>query len=352
MRSFLFSQKKCLCCSYNFNKTFFTKNFEKTFLIPIFLFQFLIFLNAHQAWGQNETLKQREKDFVLVVLFPKRNTEFEEKAKKKNNEAALARYNQQLTDLSNNLKEAVGLIWKLNDNPVQYKNTEDFNYANLTPTEKANTLILTLKSLNTSNISRGQDYMVDKEGSIVYYTPAVDLRGAFTPWGNIGGLRKVDMILGVQRVQNDVRKTLANEPFDKNAWKKIPLPLKEKTLFLDKELLKDGLTEEKIKEIYPYSFKIVNSTEIENAILQQIAEVAYIAFIPDPQKAQGDTFGFVTVTKKEYIQCVVSAYDGTDYIDSSTGSRLKGSVLSDGNAKIDVEDLKRFVKAVAKAEKE
>lgn len=353
---------------------------EKITLISIFLFQFFICFNTSQVIGQSkddkqwEVLKNKEKDLSLIVLLPKRDAKFEEKATKKGDAEVLANYRKQLLELHSDIKEAVSIVWKLNENPIQFKTYEDFLSNKLSISEMSKSIIFSLAN---------SDYDIKKDGAIDYELPYVGIviesdnpkkkeasKETFvdvTYIANKGKPTKLDIIFGVQQLQNNLRAFLdgGNERLlkekDAEQGKSMSI-LKKNMLLIDNSFLKDGLTEKNIKTFYPFPFKIVNKADIESAIIKQEPNTFYVALLPRQSPYQNAPIPSYTKTKqttqigihtyrKEFTLCIVDANDGKILTNSSSRKFAAGSIWSEGDTKIDLEDIKNFAKVV-KAGKE
>ncbi|GEM_PF-3159442 len=94
--------------------------------------------------------------------------------------------------------------------------------------------------------------------------------------------------------------------------------LKNKTLYIPKSLMADGLIKQiekgKLDKYYQYKYKVVDNDELENAILSKDKEVAYLSVMP----AYAETFG-----KELYNYFIVDAEDSRFLF--MTGSAVAGA---------------------------
>lgn len=86
------------------------------------------------------------------------------------------------------------------------------------------------------------------------------------------------MITAIHEIDWKVKYSCATkeERAEMNVGMRDARVLRNLTLLFDKDMLPKGMTEEKLKEIYKYPFKIVDNTEIEQAILKKEADKAFI----------------------------------------------------------------------------
>ncbi|MGK7390147.1 MAG: hypothetical protein ACNS60_07340 [Candidatus Cyclobacteriaceae bacterium M2_1C_046] len=113
----------------------------------------------------------------------------------------------------------------------------------------------------------------DKKKSI-YYQDVF-----FTTHDNNINLADREIFVGIRNIINHYNSRLNDEGIIeaplKNAGK-----LEKRTLLIDKEFLHEKMTSEKIGKLYPYSFKIVDSKEIETAIMDKNASYAFVELVP------------------------------------------------------------------------
>jgi hypothetical protein len=91
-----------------------------------------------------------------------------------------------------------------------------------------------------------------------------------------------DLALGLQMMQNFLQARLdgkkRNEILDEAKENKSLL--ESKTLLIDRQDIKGGLSQAQIKSAYPYPFKIVDYQTIEKAILDRDKNFAVVQIIP------------------------------------------------------------------------
>jgi hypothetical protein len=172
---------------------------------------------------------------------------------------------------------------------------------NAAPTVKTRSEVYKLKDGKNKEFAviafnRIEVYLWEKSGSFRYLasskviaTLSVDLienldRGHPVFYQNLPNIypTKGDLALGFQLMQNFLKARLEgkrrNEISDEAAENKSLLS--SKTLLLDKEDIKKGLTAAQIKEVYPYPVKVVDYGEIETAILERNKDIAVVQIIP------------------------------------------------------------------------
>ncbi len=93
-----------------------------------------------------------------------------------------------------------------------------------------------------------------------------------------GSYDLTSVITSIHEMGEKIKYTCATkeEKKETNANVRDATVLRDKTLLFDKDMLPADMTEEKLKEIYKYPFKIVNIKEIEQAILNKESDKAFI----------------------------------------------------------------------------
>lgn len=86
------------------------------------------------------------------------------------------------------------------------------------------------------------------------------------------------MVTSIHEFEDKVKYACATkeEKKDINAGMRDATVLRDKTLLFDRDMLPKDMTESKLKEIYKYPFKIVDSKDIEQAIINKESDKAFI----------------------------------------------------------------------------
>jgi hypothetical protein len=164
---------------------------------------------------------------------------------------------------------------------------------------------------------------------------------------------EADFIYGIQQMMSyfDYRLNEKSRKELKAEMSKNSLKLKEKTLLLDKELLEKGLTEQEIKTVYPYPFKITDRAEMDEAIINKDNKYAYVQVVAVSASTAGKqskgagtgpvVTGF-TKSSLTYLQYVVDAQGGTILGYAGGGGKLAG--FSAGEHEIKKKHFKDYLK--------
>ena len=126
--------------------------------------------------------------------------------------------------------------------------------------------------------------------------------------------------------------------------------IKSKTLLLDKDDLTPKLLKE-IDKIYAYTYKITNKEEIDLAILNDDASIAYIKVVPVAQMTGSN--GPIKVSKLLHVQYVIDAENGKvlAYVRPKSfglGGAV-GTSMYNSKKMLTKKDLAKIVNAIQKA---
>jgi len=146
--------------------------------------------------------------------------------------------------------------------------------------------------------------------------------------------KKTDILFALDRIQNHIkaraegkkRWTVYNEMLENSGI------LATKTLLIDKNDIEKKMTEEKIKKLYPYKYKITTKEEIENKYLSRDKKFAFVEIAPLGY-AKGSMFHYI-------INCENGQILSTGEIYNGFWDRVS-NLVSKGHIKIYVKNSKR-----------
>ncbi len=119
-------------------------------------------------------------------------------------------------------------------------------------------------------------FLEDSNGGTIMYTniPHLDPE----PSDLVYSIQQMQYILRyLEASESNKISKLKHDEMEKNAPE-----LKTKTLFLCKEFLDEDLTEQEIKKVYPYPFKVVTQEELDKAIVEKTPGVAFVQLASVP----------------------------------------------------------------------
>jgi uncharacterized protein (UPF0248 family) len=156
----------------------------------------------------------------------------------------------------------------------------------------------------------------------------------YYPTPSDGRTTKESLYYAMATMEHTASAMISDEIKSTLKWNKIynkyNEDLKEYTVYLLEGWVEEGLTEERVQEIYPYPIKVVSVEEWSNAVLTKIPNVVYCIISPIPQA--GD-FTYVHYFLKSGEAKVV----GTSY--SMINPKFKGGDMSAGNITFIMKDM-------------
>jgi hypothetical protein len=201
------------------------------------------------------------------------------------NSAELESYKNEIKRVNEELTAIVNKFWSFNDLPTIKTKTE---INKLKGEKNKQYAVLSLNRVKVTSWAKDGAYRYAIDSKVIA-TMFIDLienldKGNPVYYQNLPNVfpTQGDMALGIQMMQNFLQARLdgkkRNEISDEaNENKSL---LVGKTLLIDREDIKTGLTQAQIKEAYPYAFKVVSYKEIEDAILERDKNYAIVQIIP------------------------------------------------------------------------
>lgn len=166
----------------------------------------------------------------------------------------------EIDETDTNLKKSIYDYWHFNAN---------YDFENLSRKSKdISTLRLMVSNIGATyvirlgNGSRIQDIGFNKYSELSYY----------------------DFVEAVKRAQFIMKEIIEAGSWAKvfkSTKKKYGKELKDKTLLVDRRLLKEKLSEEKFKAIYPYAYKFVDKEEVRKAVLENDESKVYFSIVEE-----------------------------------------------------------------------
>lgn len=232
--------------------------------------------------GKMNEVKEVQKRKVILML-----EEEDPKVVKKlsKNPAEFTDYQTEIKRANEAMIEVVSKFWTFNSAPVAKTKSE---VDKLKESKNTDYAILALERSKVSSYQKVGLYRYEIASKVIatLFIDLIENLGEGTPvyYQNLPNVfpSKGDMAIGIEMMQNFMNARLAgkkrNEISDEADENKSLLA--SKTLLIDKEDLKKGITQAEIKEAYPHSAKVVDYSEIESAILNRNKNFAVVQIIP------------------------------------------------------------------------
>ncbi|GAB3202796.1 hypothetical protein ABID22_001068 [Pontibacter aydingkolensis] len=266
--------------------------------ICIILLAFLYF--SSPSYGQLlrsvKEFKEFEKRPLLVVL---------PEAKKDKDSTFIAAIRQ-------NIKRNISSYWQVQKD-ITYLSPEEFQA--LKKNKRRNThAVMTFKNLELSHAStKGNVRVLDPTSKYTVFVMDLGLSenaiyNVYTYRHNFSSRApsEADMAGTLQVVQNIVRKGVKENEmtsFPKEA-KVNAKKLSSLTLLIDQQQLEESITKKEINELYGLRYKIVDTKELEDAILSQAPGFAYVYMLPNSTSGADLQLQLVLTTKGSEVVSV------------------------------------------------
>ena len=237
----------------------------------------------------------------LILMLEEEDPKVINKLSKKPTE--LEAYKNEIKRINDQFPSLVSKFWTFNSVPIVKERSEVEKLKN----EKNKTYsVLAINRVKVTSWAKDGLYRYEIDSKVIA-TIYIDLienldKGDPVYYQNLPNVypSNGDMVLGIQMMQNFLQARLdgkkRNEISDEADENKSLLS--SKTLLIDKNDLKNGLTMAQIKEAYPFPFKVVEYKDIETAILERDKSFAVVQIIP------------LTVGVPANAHIVMSAEDG------------------------------------------
>lgn len=274
------------------------------FSLLTFIFIFNNGAFAQYGLGEIKDIEAIEKR-NLIVMIEEPNNKVINKLGKKPKLGTVVEYKADLELYNENIKKAIAEYWPYNAATAEYMTFKQilalkkkgnkkytvvycvtaeaggthsgFDYSNGLEWDKD--IKKDFEDRKQDNYTHFVVNLIEKfEESPVYYTPLYDI---FPSKGSL-----INAIANTKgyfenrlKIKKSGEKVTAGEEMNKILAENAP-QLEKKTLLIKKEWLDKELTEAKIKELYPYEFKICSGEEMEQAILSKDKTKAYFVILP------------------------------------------------------------------------
>ena len=232
--------------------------------------------------GKLDEVKEVQKRPVLLMLEEEDPKVMKKLAKEP---AELSAYKEEIKRANEAMQDLVPKYWTLNATPVTKTKTE---IDKMVEGKNKQYAVLALERTKVTDYTKNGAYRYEGASKVIanIYIDLVENLGKGNPvyYQNLPNVfpTKGDMVIGIEMMQNFLQARLAgkkrNEISDEADENKSLLP--GKTLLIDKEDLKKGISEADIKVAYPFPFKVVDYSTIENAILNRDKSYAIVQIIP------------------------------------------------------------------------
>lgn len=308
---------------------------------------FLLSFSLHAQMGigkieEIEAVKSRK----LIVMIEEPREEMLKKIAKRPKKGSVEDYKADLKAYNENVKLAVEKFWPYNKNDIQYMTFDQIEA--LHKKKSREYAVLACLSSKASSISSGykfyeglywvknikDDFEDRKKGAFLdgmfttMYINIIEDFGkrpvSYVPLYDVFPT-KASIVYGITSMMNyftmrinaktkgikmkDQREMQIDEMAEKASM------LKDRTLLIREEWLDEKLTEQTIKRVYPYKFKICDRAFMDEAVMNQ-----------DPQYAYGVELPYIISTGQSnsvmYMQFVIDAGDSRAmaWVKPSTGS--------------------------------
>lgn len=302
---------------------------------------------AQFGYGKLEDVQQIQKVPLFVVLMSSDDKRIKKLSKKEDGKLEL--YLADIEAYNTALKNAFQNSWSFS-NEIRFITDKELEKFDTKDNKRKYAYFKQIIDKNPGNI-------FDHKGDITTYNYAVYLTGKNKPvysfmymtiLPNEADFKLISQQIQVYLKSRELLKTKEKSKKELLAEIRANAPLlKEKTLLLEEESLsKDVL--QSLGELYKYPYRIVSREEIDDAILSNAKDIAYLRIIPFGQIA--DNSGLVKISNLVYMQYVINAETG-EYLAYVTPSPLRlpgiaGLLVNDNNNKMKKNDLLDIVKAI------
>ncbi|WP_075603091.1 hypothetical protein [Saccharicrinis aurantiacus] len=317
----------------------------------------IILLLSKSTFSQMCKLKEKEvadiKQSILVVSLEEEKAKTIKKLEKNPDE--LKYYKSQIAGRNNSLKDAALKYWNLTDSVVVLPVSE------VEELQASNNKIIVLKygeyleytKLSKSYGSDGNTAGWKPDGSYNKAIKYTALSNVICKLNLSGFGSEIDIympnilpsysdaIYGVKQLQyvinyHDTHPKASYSDF-RNYIAENNVGLKGKTLLLDKKDINKSITESSIKELYPYPVKIVDQDFIDNAIIKESAEYAYVQVVNIPGGKGNVNFHLLSNPANGEIYCMDMP---------KVAFQVKGTSFVTYNQRIKEKNLKNYIKNI------
>lgn len=334
------------------------------------------------AYGQMGKGKVNEIEDIqrrkLIVIVEEPRERVIKKLTKKKKEAELENYKAALNEYNTMMKEVVEKHWPYKEKGIEYKTLSEVKALNKAKNTKY--AVLFCQSKIPSSISSAQhevglnwtwslkddsddrdyrDYFTsmeinrieDFEKVPVYETPLPDIFP--TKASLVFGINAINIyfeyrIRKKKQGEKINQKEMMEEKMKENAGK-----LKDMTLLLREDWLHKDLTASSVKNCYKYNYKVCTKEEMDNAIMNQQEQTAYVIILPYVTTSGNSSSSNMIV----YIHYIYDAKtsDLMAYIMPGYGSLIAGGYASQfgvgtstGKRTIEKKNLEKFSEIIGK----
>lgn len=303
---------------------------------------------AQFGYGKLEDVQKIKKVPLLVLLLESN----EKKVKKytRKNDGSLEQYYAEIEAYNNAVKMAFENSWKFS-NEINYVTNEELKKYNTKQNKGKYAYFRQL--IDVGDFS----HTFDHKGAITTYNYSIYLTGkrkaVYSYMYTTLLPNEADFKFISQQIQSYLNFRELTRSKDKSrkeilAEIKANAPLlKGKTLLIEEENLSPGVLKS-IGELYKYPYKIASKEEIDNAILTDAKDFAYLKVLPVGQIS--DDSGPLKTSSLIFMQYVINAENG-EYLAYVNPSPLQvpgvlGLLVNDNNSKLKKNDLQSIVKDI------
>lgn len=296
------------------------------------------------------------KNSILLVVLEEEDPKTLQKLAKKS-EDKLNHYKQQIVGRNYALKNAVGNYWTFSDN-VEFKSKTEAG--ELMKSNKGKYVMIHFgKHLDYESVKTGRGYdgrpagwntttmtynMSTKYTALANEISTLEIKDSkslikvFLP--NIYP-SEADLIYGIQQLQYILRYLTASPEnkmtnFMKHIRSNTP-QLKNLVLLVDKNEVENKLNVDAIKELYPYSFELVDDEVIDKAVIEKNPKYAYVQIVETPNGKGNVSSHSIVGAEKGKIYC---------FIYPKVAIGIKGTSVIKYNERIKLRHFKKYAENI------
>lgn len=303
---------------------------------------------AQFGFGNLEDIQQIKKVPLIVVLLESHEKTVKKLTRKK--DGSLEKYYADIDAYNTAVKKAFGNTWNFSDE-IKYVTAGELEKYN---TKQNNGKYAYFRQLIDPGDISNTFY---HKGAITTYNYAIYLTGKRKPvYSYMYSTlipNEADFKFISQQIQyylqfREVTKSKEKSRKEVLAEIKANTPLlKEKTLLIEEKNLSKGV-QNSLGDLYKYAYRIASKEEIEEAILTDAKDIAYLKVLPVGQIS--DRMGPVKTSELIYMQYVINAETG-EHLAYVTPSPIRvpgvlGMLVNDDNFKLKKNDLLSIVKDI------
>lgn len=219
---------------------------------------------------------QKVKERILIVELPVKDQDYVETLKKKGNTNELALYENALLNLRTAIKTAFSKFWTLNetiefvesDSLVGHINNFDHLYAIMRYGERGRLRLddkFETRKFSISGVTNFVLYLSDESNEVLFMTNPVRQSAA----GFIFSISQFNFCIDVMFKHPEINATSV-QAYTTSRGDKSKYETKNLTLLINKsDVDTENPDPDKLAKVYPYKIKIVESEEIEKAMINQ-----------------------------------------------------------------------------------